>query len=220
MEHEEIVKKLVKHFGDEHSEEIESSLKTDSGRYSDWGDSGSFTADGDEYTYISSDEEATRIALKIVEEQLQHEPEMFSQDWLKQHYYVTDTDKRIVANEEADSRMESLDDEEILISSDMEEEWEAAESDDAKDAILEKAKDKLLEDHYEDVYRMLEKDPIGYFADEIGMGLEETLKMNVLSLDTREAAEDAVRTDGWAHFLSLYDGDYTELDGGLVIFKE
>lgn len=34
------------------------------------------------------------------------------------------------------------------------------------------------------------------------------------------AAEDAVRVDGWQHFLSSYDGNSYETDSGFVYWRE
>ena len=38
--------------------------------------------------------------------------------------------------------------------------------------------------------------------------------------DVDEAAQDAVDSDGWAHFISLYDGDYEEIEDGYINFRE
>ena len=39
------------------------------------------------------------------------------------------------------------------------------------------------------------------------------------SIDTEEAAEDAVNTDGVPHFFASYDGREVELDDGSVMYR-
>ena len=39
-------------------------------------------------------------------------------------------------------------------------------------------------------------------------------------IDLDEAAENAILTDGWPHYISSYNGDYEEIDDGYVIFRE
>ena len=54
--------------------------------------------------------------------------------------------------------------------------------------------------------------------------MEELVRSNIVSINIDDATEDAVSTDGWAHFLSSYDGNYQTIpiDGydDLVIFRE
>lgn len=147
---------------------------------------------------------------------------IFNKDFIdvKEYMYVSDTDKRIMANEDADALVDGRDDEELVEMADMKDEYEAAESEKDKEKIVAKARDKVIEDRYEEVYSQLDKDPVAYF-EEFG---EETVKYMIdkglLHVDKEEIAKESVRIDGWAHTLSRYDGNYEELPSGAVFFRE
>ena len=75
-------------------------------------------------------------------------------------------------------------------------------------AIYEKVKEEL-------------KDPIQYFVEDHGMySVADLMKAPFILIDVAEAADDAVASDGWAHFVSLYDGNYEETANGVVYFRE
>lgn len=206
---------------EEFKKEIEDTLKFDSGNWSSWGKQASFSFDGGTYGILESEDAAEDIALDSVKDQLNNEPELFNQDWLRNHLYITDTDKRIFSNEDADSHIESMSDDEILNYVDKKEEYENEEDEKKKDAILDAAKEEAVEKHSEYVYRRLKKDPVGYFVTETGMYTEEELiKQHWISVDTKKAAEEAVNMDGWAHFICRYDGNYSTLKNGMVVFRE
>lgn len=294
QDEDEIVNDLVEFFKDkekitdeekiaEMREEIKDSLDLNSGRYSDYGDCGKFTYDGTEYNLITDTNEAEKIAVDYVTATLEDEPELFNQDFLQEYVYVGDTDKRIIAGEEADSFMDGIDDDDAIKQADMEDEKDELETkvsdfddeieriddeiasdeeelaqikdDDSEsmnkarvainktiaelkakrtdivtkqkvakevlDSMVDDAKEKIRDERYEYVYNFLDKDPMGYFVDELGAYTrEEVLKQNLVSIDYDKAAKAAVDTDGWEHFLSLYDGNYDETNGGLVVFRE
>lgn len=206
---------------EEFKKEIEDTLKFDSGNWSSWGKQASFSFDGDAYGIMESEDAAENIALESVEDQLRNEPELFESSWLRQHLYITDTDKRIISNEDADSYVESMSDEEVLEYADKKEDYDAEEDENKKESILEQAKEDAVEKHSEYVYKRLEKDPVGYFVDEMGIYTEEELaKQPFMSIDVESAAKEAVEIDGWAHFISRYDGNYATLKNGMVVFRE
>lgn len=64
------------------------------------------------------------------------------------------------------------------------------------------------------------KDPVAHLTDMFGDedGLKEAIEIG--GIDTQAAAEEAVSSDGAAHFLSLYDGYTHELPGGIVYWRE
>ena len=227
-EEESIVKALVKNFGKgreeealtELREEIEGSLDLKKGRYSGSGDAGSFTADGDEWNIIKDIKEAERIAVDYVREQLESEPETFIQSWLQSFLSVSDTDRREMANDAADSRISDMSDEEILEEAEMTDEYEAEEDQKKKNRILDKARDVVIEPIYDEWYEGL-ADPISFLVEEQGIySVEDLMKANFISIDYDKAAEDAIDVDGVGHFLSLYSGDLDEIDGDYVIFRE
>lgn len=171
------------------AEEIEIS---DKGRWSTWGESGSFTVDGEEWNWIEGEATAEDIAREYVKEQLESEPELFTKDWLKSFLGVTGTDARVIALEMAEIA------------------FDGKEYDEDEYA-----------DYADDVEARILKDPFQYFVEDEGLYTEEDLmKQNFMYLDVRAAAKDAVDVDGWAHFLSTYDGDFKQLPSGIVIFRE
>jgi hypothetical protein len=121
MESAKVKKDLVEFFKKEFSEkskkeiaeEIEESLN-DNGRYSSYGNCYSVTVDGEEFNLIPSFDEFHQIAIDSVTQQLEDEPESFNQDWLQHHTYITDTDKRLIAGEEAEAYTSNLDEDEVL----------------------------------------------------------------------------------------------------------
>lgn len=157
--------------------------------------------------YVDS-ETAEQAAIDYVTEMIDDEPGTFSQDFLKQHYYISTTDRRLIALEDTDDYWDAQDD------SDVEEEADrrGIDYDDAADA-LEKVKDEISTEKEE----QMEKDPLGYFEEIFGDDISQYPK-NLLQIDTKEAAEDAVRTDGVAHFLDNYDNEEIDLPSGAVAF--
>lgn len=238
----EILKDLVEAFGGKFEEEIKDSLSLDTGRYNDRGDAGEFTADGEEYIIIKDEDEAESIALETVTEDLESEPAMFNKDFLESHIYITDTDRRILALEEANNRAEDLRYElnkehwdEVFNTTDLyKEEGEALiekidiEEDETKRKALEKElldlAEKAIEEwesqYSEEVEEAL-KDPIQYFVKDQGIyTMEDLMKVPFIVIDIEEAAKESVNLDGWAHFLSMNMGDYKTTSKGYVYFKE
>ena len=76
------------------------------------------------YLVCEDYDEAERLAVARVEQDLEHEPGFFDQDWLMGHFTISDTDIRLIANEQGDSYAEDLDDERAIEEADMEDELE------------------------------------------------------------------------------------------------
>jgi hypothetical protein len=203
-------------------EEILTSLDfSDNSRYGSWGKAATFTADGEEYNLIKDEDEAVKIAESSVKQDLEHEPEIFSQDFIKEHIYISDTDKRIISNEEADNKVDdAMSDDEILKEAGIEDEYENTEDEDEKEKMLEVAKEELRSKYSDEIESEL-SDPIKYFVKDTGIySVEDLMKASFINIDVEKASKEAVSTDGWAHFLSHYDGNYETTNGGMVYFKE
>lgn len=177
-------------------------------------------ADDAEYVIFPSEEAARSYAIQRVKEDLQESPEMFVQDWLlnhideqgaKEHFesifnemnrgYVGD-----IATEGSDEYENRLIEE--MVENELMSE-EEAESDDAE-VIAENKKEEMVD--ILTSYNM-EEDGVGYeyFKDNFG---EEQARMQIADnnlIDIDEAAEDAVDTDGIAHFLAYYDHEEIDL---------
>ena len=65
--------------------------------------------------------------------------------------------------------------------------------------------DEAIENHINDMYRNYESDPESFFNDHFGEYDAGVLERHGL-IDIRDLIEEAVSTDGPAHFLSNYDG--------------
>jgi len=192
------------------------------------------TDSGEEYYIFPDEERAEKFAEERVREDLENEPELFSQDWLNNFIYISDTDRRIIAQEESDYEVEEMDEEDILLDSPSEDRnvqelrGKIDETDDPlKIQKYEEQIEKEIEDArennrsriYEEIYYSLE-DPINYFVDERGIySKEDLLKQPFIQIDKSEALKDAIRTDGWQHFIATYDGDSTELPSGRVLVR-
>lgn len=185
-----------------------------------WGDP---FGDGRDYVAYDGLEEAERVARESVKQDLENEPEIFSQDWLSNHLYVSDTDRRIIAGEEADNYVDDvLSEKDLLEEARMDSEYDEAETSENQaemDRILSEAREAVHDRKYEEVYSAL-RDPIDYFVNELGAyTVEDLLKASFIQIDYNEAADDAVATDGYGHFVDGYDNNPHEDANGVVICK-
>src|SRR4030066_63160 len=144
-----IKEELIKHLGNELRGEIEGSFKYNN----TLGNRGNFEKDGEEFVFIESEEIAEGIAIDQVKEDLEEDPGMFTQSWLQDFIYISDTDKRIMCNEEEEYIREQVREEEL-------DEDESPEKEEGIDKIVEL---RLNE------YKIALEDPIQYFVDEQGI---------------------------------------------------
>jgi len=193
-------------------EEIEESLTTSGARYD-----ASVTVDGEEFNLIEDSDKFHDTAIEYVTQMIDDEPENFNQSFIQNHIYITDTDKSIIAGEEADAYYDDMKDREI------EREYERKNGEiigEEDEPDYDAMREELKSDYSDNIEKELD-DPIGYFVDQQGIyTLEELLKSSFIRIDTEEAAEAAVNEDGEAHFLSHYDGNYEETNGGIIVMKE
>jgi|APSaa5957512535_1039671.scaffolds.fasta_scaffold37164_2 hypothetical protein len=195
-----------------------------------------------EWALFEDWDDAEKEAYDYVRNMLEEEPEMFNQDWLENYMSVSSTDARIIGGEEADNRIDGMDDEDLLRNGDLEDKWqdledekdeieygEARDADDADDAALDKrvaqiekeqsklideARDEVLLNYAAEVEDQLNRDPLEWYRELTG----ERDIPDWISVDVEKAAKAALRDDGVAHFLDNYDGDSTELPSGAVAF--
>lgn len=181
-----------------------------------WRGMADFEADGTEYTVIRSDNQAELIAIDEVKNSLESEPETYAQgDWAQQFYYISDTDKNIIANESADFYIDDLSDQDVVEQYGEDEEKEKFAEDESSvdmDEIRERAKEEYAAEEMEKMQNPLE------YAKELGYDLGQK-KPDWLQFDETEAAEYVVQIDGWEHVLSRYDGNYEKTPEGLVYFR-
>ena len=149
--------------------------------------------------------------------------------WIKKFIYVTNTDVRLISNEEADRYIEDIkeedDGERICDEAGMSSKYEKIkekmdETEDEKELsklekelekLVDKAGEKVHDNYSKDLKKRLEKDPIEY-AEELGY--DDLGDVSWLNVDWDKAGKYAVDTDGIAHTLDGYDGEELELKSG------
>ena len=83
---------------------------------------------GSEWTGFADDDDATIYAENYVKQMLDDEPELFNESFISQYLTITDTDRRIIAQEEADNLVDdNYDDDHILEQAGVKEDYEMAE---------------------------------------------------------------------------------------------
>jgi hypothetical protein len=203
-------------------------------------------ADNGESSWVvyKNEKAAERAALERVLDDLNGEPETFNQKWLEKFVMVTPTDIRILSGEEGANYVEDLDDDRLLKEAKMDAAWQRLEDKIDKadevltnemdpkkrkgleqglakmraeqDKLVDRARDKVAEQYADEVARQLKTDPVGWARD---LGYDMGRKRPPwLTIDTKKAAADAIRTDGVAHFLDHYDGEEIELPSGAVAY--
>ena len=231
--------------------------------------------DGSEWIIFENQEAAERQAVDYVESMLEDEPETFTQSWLEGFIYMTDTDRRSIADDDAtDYAYEQLDEDEAMKEAGLDEKYDELEENSdllsseiekleeekaeleseaesatggvdketldrideiekeisskmdemnsklkEQEALPDEAREKVQEDKYDEIYDELD-DPVQYFVEDHATYTMETLMdASFISIDEREAAKDAIDTDGVAHFLAGHDGNEVELDTGIVMYR-
>jgi len=124
---------------------------------------------------------------------------------------LTDTDARVMANDEAYSKVEDMGDEDVLKEADLEDEYDEAEGDKAKEKILNKAKEEVESKISDEIEEKLKKDPVGYLTDETGIyTVEELSKQNFMSIDYDLYVRDAEMAG---------DVSFAEKGGNVWVFR-
>jgi hypothetical protein len=176
-----------------------------------------------EYMAFEDEDDAEQFAIGRVTQDLEDEPEIFNQGWLSSHVFITDTDRRLIGLEEAEAEAEGMDDYEFAGYIDKEDEYTEAEENDDTDAmakIVEEGREKFVDDRADEIQRDL-RSPIDYFVDDRGIfTMEELMKQPWVNINVDDAASEAVRIDGVAHFLAGYDGAENTTDQGLVYYRQ
>lgn len=174
-----------------------------------------------EWQVAEGHDEAYALAVEVVKQDLEQEPELFTQSWLEQHIN-TDRLKNDLWHDVLDMQIESLQDMADRRPDDFWREYE----DEGLDAPEEDEDGERREPTSTEVEELAEKqaedrlrDPMEYLEDVYGK--EDAVKeaIRIAGIDINAAAEDAVDTDGWEHFLARYDGRSHETDSGIVYWR-
>jgi hypothetical protein len=175
------------------------------------------------YVFFKDEDVAKNHALEMVHSDLESEPELFAQDWLRG--FVDEEKLRNAIGdpyEDWDDEVRSLDYEELL---DKMVEEGCVEDDDP--VFFKKNGDKRIEnrlrvqmlDQHMEIYIEREKpswEPWAWLEDVYGKEEAQKHAIEMAGIDIDAAAKSAVSTDGWAHFIARYDGHSYTLENGAV----
>lgn len=177
----------------------------------------------EEWLFFKDSDEAESYALGMVRNDLENEPEIFSQDWLKNY---VDEDKLREAigdpHEEWEDDVRNLDYEDLLTKM-VDENF--VEYDDP--VFFKKNGDPRSEtparaaalNVYMEDYITKEKpsfDPWDYMEEIYGKEEAGAEAIKLVGIDVDEAAKAAISADGWQHFVARYDGESHDLENGAV----
>jgi len=175
----------------------------------------------EEYNVARNYDEAYELAVAVVSQDLDQEPELFNKDFIERHI---NTDK--LRNElKGDALNARIDD--LIYSSERDpdefwKDWER-ESLDLPEDVEEEGDPRPPTQ--QEVEELAEKqvdveleDPMRYLEDIYGDDAAAKA-IEIAGIDIDAAAEDAVDTDGWEHFLARYDGNSHETASGLVYWR-
>lgn len=181
-------------------------------------------ADGEEYTVVPDEDTARDIAIAAVTQDLEDEPEIFNASFLEQHIDMEALEKWVF-----DAGMED-DYADDIATHDPDRFWEEMEQwglnvpepeeDEDGDEVMPEPEEEHIEALREAIAKDRSERPMEYFEDMYGRDEATKQAIEAVGIDTEAAAEDAVQTDGWAHFLSRYDGNYSETSSGFVYWRE
>ena len=145
-----------------------------------------------------------------------NEPEIFNKDFIESHIN-TDRLRRDLHNDVRDMAEEDLRDmsdrefwrtaERYIDVPEEDEDGDMPDTDDYVEDVAEKMAEERL------------KDPMEYL-EEIYGDEAAAQAIKIAGFDVDAAAEDAVDTDGWQHFLSHYDGSSDETESDFVFWRE
>jgi len=175
-----------------------------------------------EWVVVENEDQMRELALEVVKQDLEQEPEIFNQDFIERHINM-DRLRRDLWSDVLDMRIEDLTDSASrhpdLFWKDYEGEgFDAPEEDedgnrpDPDDSQIEELAERQAEDQL--------KDPMSYLEDIYGREDAAKEAIKIAGIDIDAAAEDAVDTDGAEHFLARYDGTAHETKNGLVYWRD
>ena len=186
----------------------------------------SFYVEGDsaEYRVFETYAIAYNTAIEQVREDLEENPDYFNQDWLMNWVDMDDSIENILEEYyrsyaddiafEDDSTYNNRLIAEMVANGLMTE--EEATSEDADD-IAEDNVDNLVDLYVEE--NMEGDKGVEWYISNFGQDDFRDLVIDNNLIDISGASEDAVDTDGVAHFLSSYDGEEIELDNDVVAYR-
>lgn len=175
-----------------------------------------------DWRVVHSEEEATEMAKASVIQDLENEPEIFNRNWLLNH--IDDEKLKMLVY---DMGMEDDYVDEMAPS----EFWQFARRmrltiPDDVEAALDDGEDAREPDTSEiqevkEAYANEQaQDPWSRLTDMMGADEAVQYVMQNVGIDVNAAADTAISTDGWEHFLARYDGKSYVTPAGFVYWRE
>jgi len=189
--------------------------------------------DGTEYLVFPSYDDAESYATTRVSDDLENEPEIFSQDWLgsfidKDNLKDQLWDDVHSSNDSYWNDIKDEDDEEYqnrqiaeLVEGGFLDEGDVKNEKGKlikEDKLDQEKIDSAIENAINDKTDEDLEDPMEYLRDIYGDDASKEA-IRIGGIDYAEASESAIITDGVAHFLSGYDGNEIELENGNVLYR-
>lgn len=174
-----------------------------------------------EYAVVPDEYAAYDIAIERVTEDLKENPEIFNQAFLREHIDQKALKKWVYAARLDDDYVDELAEHQI------DDFWNLARRLDVDAAVPDTDEDGELMKPTRKATTAVKKayaadyadSPMRYFEDMYSD--EEALKaaIKAAGIDLKGAAQAAVSTDGWHHYLAHYDGNSATTDSGLVYWR-
>jgi len=180
---------------------------------------------GNEWWIFTDFDDARKRAIQQEEDLLESE-EQIASDLARrfpeeEFIFITETDKRILAQDLTDSLEDSLqDDAEKIAREQLEDdyrEFDLTEKDvdeeskkfkDELESLKKRRLQELIDTESDEIERKLDEDPIGYLVDDQGLySHEDLLKQSFVRTDIEKMAEFVINTDGVGNTLASYDGN-------------
>lgn len=214
---DEVLREMAKELGVDPSDlTIRSSHMESFGTGTYW----QVSAGRQEWHVAENEESATDLAVAIVTQDLEHEPEIFNQSFIESHI-DKDRLRRDLSSDVEESKRDYL---RHLDNDDFWKEagkWGGVEvpERDEETGDFRDPTDKEFEAVVESMTETELREPLAYLEDIYGR--EDAVKkaIEIAGIDVEAAAKEAVSTDGPGHFLSGYDGHMRDTPRGLVYWR-
>lgn len=177
-----------------------------------------------EFLIFKDENVAEEYALELVKNDLNDQPEIFTQDWLRQ---FVDEEKLKAAigdpYEDWDEEVNNMDYDDLLDKMVEEGYVEADDSeffdgdgDHRKETKKRLAALHTIRDNYIEREKPEPPDPWDWLEDIYGKEEAQKQAIEMAGIDIDAAAKSAVSSDGWPHFVARYDGHSHTLENGAV----
>ena len=180
-----------------------------------------------EYNVAENYDQAYNLAVAVVRQDLEQGPELFDKDFIESHIN-TDKLRDELRHDVLDMRNKDLEDLAERDPEDFWKQWETERLSLPENAHQEGDDDEdehWREPTYIEIEELAQKqaeteleDPMRYLEDIYGDDAAKEA-IRIAGIDIDAAADDAVDTDGWEHYLARYDGNSNETDAGLVYWR-